>query len=160
MLIFRECGPGIILSARASGELTPADCQMFLARLEANVQKYGQARVLLELDEFQGWDPFSTWGEPNFGRSIKNEVRRFAVVADKANRMEKARLAAGFSNARVFTPAQRQEAWQWVSEEREESSEKEPIRRLAYAKWLAAGRPPGDGLPFWVEAERELVQAS
>lgn len=30
------------------------------------------------------------------------------------------------------------------------------IRELAYAKWEAAGRPDGDGVQFWLEAEREL----
>ena len=32
----------------------------------------------------------------------------------------------------------------------------EQIRQLAYQKWEAAGSPPGDGVPFWLEAEREL----
>ena len=32
----------------------------------------------------------------------------------------------------------------------------ESIRELAYAKWEAAGRPAGDGVQFWLEAEREL----
>ena len=32
----------------------------------------------------------------------------------------------------------------------------EQIRQLAYRKWEAAGSPPGDGVPFWLEAEREL----
>lgn len=35
----------------------------------------------------------------------------------------------------------------------------EEIRLRAYLKWEAAGRPGGDGLSFWVEAERELLQA-
>ena len=30
------------------------------------------------------------------------------------------------------------------------------IRELAYLKWEAAGFPAGDGLDFWLEAEREL----
>ncbi|HET6572235.1 MAG TPA: DUF2934 domain-containing protein [Fimbriiglobus sp.] len=30
------------------------------------------------------------------------------------------------------------------------------IRELAYAKWEEAGRPPGDGVQFWLAAEREL----
>lgn len=30
------------------------------------------------------------------------------------------------------------------------------IRQLAYQKWEAAGRPPGDGNRFWIEAEEEL----
>jgi hypothetical protein len=35
----------------------------------------------------------------------------------------------------------------------------ENIRQLAYRKWEAAGKPAGDGLGFWLEAERELCQA-
>jgi hypothetical protein len=30
------------------------------------------------------------------------------------------------------------------------------IRELAYLKWEAAGFPAGDGIDFWLEAEREL----
>jgi hypothetical protein len=30
------------------------------------------------------------------------------------------------------------------------------IRELAYYKWEAAGRPPGDGRQFWEEAEKEV----
>jgi hypothetical protein len=34
------------------------------------------------------------------------------------------------------------------------------IRDRALAKWVAAGRPPGDNLSFWLEAETELLQGS
>ncbi len=30
------------------------------------------------------------------------------------------------------------------------------IRLGAYLKWEAAGKPPGDGIDFWLEAEKEL----
>jgi hypothetical protein len=33
----------------------------------------------------------------------------------------------------------------------------EEIRARAYALWEQAGRPEGDGLPFWLQAERELT---
>ena len=33
----------------------------------------------------------------------------------------------------------------------------EVIRLRAYEKWEAAGKPGGDGVRFWLEAERELV---
>jgi hypothetical protein len=35
----------------------------------------------------------------------------------------------------------------------------EDIRLTAYQKWEAAGKPNGDGIKFWVEAERELQSA-
>jgi hypothetical protein len=34
----------------------------------------------------------------------------------------------------------------------------EDIRLCAYCKWEAAGRPGGDGVSFWLEAEKELLQ--
>lgn len=32
----------------------------------------------------------------------------------------------------------------------------EAIRLCAYGKWEAAGKPGGDGVRFWLEAEKEL----
>jgi len=34
----------------------------------------------------------------------------------------------------------------------------EDIRLCAYRKWEAAGKPTGDGVQFWLEAEQELVE--
>jgi hypothetical protein len=34
----------------------------------------------------------------------------------------------------------------------------EDIRLCAYQKWEAAGKPAGDGVQFWLEAEQELVE--
>ncbi|WP_010586324.1 DUF2934 domain-containing protein [Schlesneria paludicola] len=34
------------------------------------------------------------------------------------------------------------------------------VRELAYAKWEQAGRPAGDGVDYWLEAESEICQAS
>jgi hypothetical protein len=33
----------------------------------------------------------------------------------------------------------------------------EDIRLCAYRKWEGAGKPTGDGIQFWLEAEQELV---
>ncbi len=30
------------------------------------------------------------------------------------------------------------------------------VREEAYRRWEQAGRPPGDGVQFWLEAERDL----
>jgi hypothetical protein len=34
----------------------------------------------------------------------------------------------------------------------------EDIRLCAYRKWESAGKPTGDGIEFWLQAEQELVQ--
>ena len=33
----------------------------------------------------------------------------------------------------------------------------EAVRLCAYRKWESAGMPVGDGIQFWLEAERELL---
>jgi hypothetical protein len=33
------------------------------------------------------------------------------------------------------------------------------VRVRAYQKWEAAGKPKGDGVSFWIEAEQEILQA-
>jgi hypothetical protein len=40
--------------------------------------------------------------------------------------------------------------------EQSRAADVEQIRDLAHRKWEAAGRPAGDGLDFWLEAEREV----
>jgi hypothetical protein len=35
---------------------------------------------------------------------------------------------------------------------------KDSIRLRAYEKWEETGKPNGDGVGFWLEAERELLQ--
>ena len=36
----------------------------------------------------------------------------------------------------------------------------EAIRNCAYHKWEALGKPDGDGVHFWIEAEKELCQSN
>jgi hypothetical protein len=35
----------------------------------------------------------------------------------------------------------------------------EQIRYAAFLKWEAAGRPPGDGIDFWLASESECLKA-
>lgn len=35
---------------------------------------------------------------------------------------------------------------------------RQAVRKMAYQKWELAGRPAGDGTPFWLEAEREWIE--
>jgi hypothetical protein len=78
-----------------------------------------------------------------------------AVSAKRATRSksEKSRKPAGVSESvlepQITTVASGE---QIVSED--------AIRLSAYFKWVVAGRPDGDGVGFWLEAERELMLPS
>jgi hypothetical protein len=158
MLTYLGHRTGNILWIKARGELTPADHAEFFARLESLIQKYGKARVLCEVEDVQGADACAAWTDPTSSVRYKGGVRRFAIVGDEKDRAWLTRLCEPFVNARFFSTVQRGDAWRWVTEHVEEDCQ-EHIRRLAYAKWEAAGRPPGDGVPYWVAAEQELLNA-
>jgi hypothetical protein len=160
MLTCSDTRAGSVLAVKATGELSVADWQAFIARLEPVVRDHSSARILFELQGFEGWDPASAWDDLTFSLRFRDCVRRFAVVGEPKDRKWMRRLGEAFANARLFTPGQREAAWLWVAEGAVSGGEKEEVRRLAYAKWEAAGRPSGNDLAFWVEAERELHQAS
>lgn len=46
----------------------------------------------------------------------------------------------------------------WAFEQHVRSYVENRIRTAAYYKWLNAGSPEGDGIQFWLEAEKELNQ--
>ena len=43
--------------------------------------------------------------------------------------------------------------------QRGKANSQEIVRGHAYEKWEAAGKPNGDGVNFWLEAEQEVLQA-
>lgn len=49
------------------------------------------------------------------------------------------------------------EASNAAAEEPHELVSTEDIRLCAYRKWESAGKPTGDGVQFWLEAEHELT---
>ena len=69
--------------------------------------------------------------------------------AAKASRATPARTGEKPMDGRPITPAMA--GRQPVS--------MDEVRLRAYLRWEAAGRPPGDGVRFWLDAERELRQA-
>jgi hypothetical protein len=156
MLNFLECSEGSILEVTANGELTRADHVAFLARIEGLFKKQGKVHVLWEMKDFRGWESSADWDDPSFSLRYKDELKRLALVGPDKDRTWLARIAEPFGNVRYFRPVEREEAWNWVTEGVDKDLEQACIRRLAYLKWEAAGRPPGDGVPFWLEAEREL----
>lgn len=43
-----------------------------------------------------------------------------------------------------------------ASRSQSKAAGEDDVRRKAYLKWEAAGKPCGDGVNFWLDAEKEL----
>jgi hypothetical protein len=72
------------------------------------------------------------------------------IAAPLANKLA-AKIPSKVKAAFVSEPAPKVEDGKRPSEEN--------IRLHAYHRWDAAGRPGGDGLKFWLEAEQELLRS-
>ena len=72
------------------------------------------------------------------------------MTANKTGNSKKKR----FSVAPIEQPAPPIEP---VNAERNGKPTVNDIRMRAYEKWEAAGRPAGDGVQFWLQAETELL---
>jgi hypothetical protein len=158
MLSFLECYQGCVSKVVASGVLTRADHVAFLDHLRELFGKRGKVRVLIELKDFRGWGGRAGWDDPTLQLRYEDAVSRLAIVGEAKDHSWMDLMAQPFANVRYFHPEEWDEAWRWATEG-VEGDDKECIRRLAYARWEAAGRPEGDGVPFWLEAEHELLGA-
>ena len=52
---------GRILVLKASGKLTAEDYETSLSDVEEDIRRHERIRILLELDDFHGWELASGW---------------------------------------------------------------------------------------------------
>ncbi len=84
MLQFLPAADGNILAARASGKLSHEDYQNFLPKLEKEIKSLGKISLLLELDNFHGWDLKAAKDDVEFGMQHMDDFDRIAIVGEKA----------------------------------------------------------------------------
>jgi len=143
-----------VAAFKAVGKLTHDDYQKFLPTLEEIIREEGSISLLLELENFHGWDLEAAKDDYEFARSHLECFRRIAIVGDRGWEKWLALLARPFIDAEVrfFTPDQLSEAWDWVREpfEEEEKEKRFPQR------WRHILAP----VDFSAHAERAVKRAA
>ncbi len=123
-----------IFAFRVTGKLTHDDYQRFLPTLEELIEENGKISLLIELENFHGWELEAALDDYRFGKQHEQDFERIAIVGDKDWMRWLVKLAQPFvdGDVRFFEHDQIQEAWDWLRK-REEQAE----------------QPPGDHLPEW-----------
>jgi len=119
MLQFLPVSEGNIIAIRASGKLTHEDYQAFLPKLEEQIKELGKVSILVELDDFQGWELKAAKDDFKFGMAHLDDIERFAIVGEKAWERWMALMAKPFmgpGRVRFFSRDELQEAWDWLRE--------------------------------------------
>ncbi|PWQ93779.1 STAS/SEC14 domain-containing protein [Leucothrix arctica] len=120
-----------IIAVRASGKLTHEDYQRFLPQLEDEINKLQKASLLLEFDNFSGWEIEAAKDDFKFALKHLSELDRIAVVGDKAWEhwmvlMIKPFLP--FGKSQYFNRENLQDAWDWLREKQEMQKAAEQLR--------------------------------
>ncbi len=119
MSVFVELdSDSMILNVRVSDKLTKDDYATFAPQLEKYVEQHGPLRVLLQTDDFHGWEASALWEDIKFNVRHFNDIERLAIVGEKKWEKGMATFCKPFTTAsiRYFPPDQLEEARNWVAE--------------------------------------------
>lgn len=107
-----------VVAFKAVGKLTHDDYQKFLPILEKVLEEEGSVSLLLELENFHGWDIEAAKDDYEFAKSHLESFRRIALVGDKGWEHWLAAMTRPFvdTEIRFFTHDQLTQAWDWVRE--------------------------------------------
>jgi len=116
MLTMETDDSGIVL-IRASGRLSKADYDRFVPEFERIARARGPVRMLIELDDFHGWDLPALWEDLKFDTTHQNDMGRVAIVGDKAWQEWGTRLSKPFFKAemRYFDHGKAADARAWLT---------------------------------------------
>ncbi|MGV6816210.1 MAG: STAS/SEC14 domain-containing protein [Thiotrichales bacterium] len=108
-----------IFAFKARGKLTDEDYKAFLPRLTTIIHKYGPLSLLVELEDFRGWELKAAWDDFKFGRDHQKDLPRIAVVGEKQWQKWVTELANVMSDSdiRFFERKQLDTAWDWLRQE-------------------------------------------
>jgi universal stress protein A len=113
-----------IMAVKASGKLTDEDYQQFLPKLNEFIDSSETpVSLLLELEDFHGWNKKAAWDDFKFGMKNEDDIARIAIVGE--NRWQKWMTVLGdaftSTDMRYFPKAELSQAWSWLRSPQEEA---------------------------------------
>lgn len=106
-----------IIGVTASGKLTKKDYDWFSPYLHETVDKYRHISLLVEMDDFHGWEVGAAWEDLKlYGLDFNKKIDKIALVGDQ--KWEKWMAAIGkpfvFADMQYFDKSEVGSAWDWV----------------------------------------------
>ena len=109
--------PPNLVALKASGKLTKADYEQFVPEFERYAEQARPLRVLVELDDFHGWEAGALWHELKFDMQHQQDMGRVAIVGESDVEKWGTKLSKPFFRAKVryFPAEQKQQARAWLT---------------------------------------------
>jgi len=109
-----------IFAFKVMGKLTDADYQKFLPELSRLIEENGPISLLVELEDFHGWEAKAAWDDFEFGRQHDEDFVRIALVTENNLQKWLAKISGAFTSAffeakiRTFSRDDFNDAWDWL----------------------------------------------
>ncbi len=105
-----------IFAFKAIGRLTEKDYQEFLPKLASLLKEHSPLSLLIELEDFHGWELKAAWEDFKFGKDHDADFERIAIIGDRQWQRWMTALGKGFisTEVRFFKRDELQEAWDWL----------------------------------------------
>lgn len=149
-----------VVVVKATGLLTDEDYKNFVPELERLINERGAISMLVEFENFKGWEPKALWEDFKIGLKHPDDFKKIAIVGDKAWFHLFAIIADAFTCGEVkyFNHNEIQQAWDWIlvkepadnDETGQETEKEKPL--LPYKNIVVA-------MDFSPHAERALARA-
>ena len=129
MLKFIPVHEGNIFAVRATGKLTHADYQQFLPELESLISEHGKISLLMELENFSGWEIAAVKDDIQFALKHNHDFEKIALVGDKAWQQWMVLMSKPFvkGEIRYFSRTELQGAWDWLRNKTQQTTPAETI---------------------------------
>lgn len=116
MFQFIPVTEGNIFAIKAIGKLTDEDYQELLPQLTTLIDKFGPISLLVELEDFCGWEAKAAWDDFALGKEHEKDFVRVAIVGKKSWHKWMTMIGSAFSETKIrfFYSDDLQEAWNWL----------------------------------------------
>ncbi|QDT67026.1 SpoIIAA family protein [Calycomorphotria hydatis] len=110
---------GKAIEVRMNGTLTHEDYQHFVPVIEKRIEQSGKIRLLVILDDFDGWTAGAMWDDIKFDVKHFSDIERLAIVGETKWESAMATFCRPFTTAAIkyFDHAELKAAEEWISEE-------------------------------------------
>jgi hypothetical protein len=108
---------GKLLVVHLSGKLHRDDYQRLAPAVEQAIQRHGKVRMLVEMQNFHGWDLRALWEDVKFDIKHFRDIERLVIVGDKKWEQWMATFCKPFTTAtiRYFPVEQAAAAKEWIA---------------------------------------------
>jgi universal stress protein A len=106
-----------VIGIRLSGKLSEEDYDCIEQRLHERLQQHGKLRLLIDMDDFEGWESLGAlWEDLKLDVRHNNDIERLAMLGEKGWQRWMTLLSQPFvkGTMRYFDRKDLATAWVWL----------------------------------------------